>query len=494
MSTVIYLSNQEVRAVVGRRNGNSISVDAAFRGNAPEGSIINGQVVDEEAFTAFLADFWEKHSLPVRDVTLVLGSARTVVKAMAVPRLPYRKIMSYLPHEFVSSRPGQISIYTYDIMFREEGKYHIFAGMMERDFLHQHMLRFHKMGIKISSAAVGMMMNLKLIQRIPHLQDKTCVVQMADGLNLISILLVKGRYYHFTSARVFAGQGSAAFGYEVAKAIGAMRLFLYAQNIENTITHVYFADGFRESELPVYQESIMQVDNTIQAEMIYGKQPEPVQLACGLSQETAGYYFTAIAGLLADRNRQNFVYQYKHNPVRIRSLRTQLQRTLPTAALVLLLAGIVCFQVSVIVRNMEILDQQLKLMEQAGNMERTLHFDRLSRENEELSEAIDVITETHKNLLSYPVYTTKIKDIVESCVSDFGTARIVKYDGTRGEIQVEVSVKNAASIYRLADRLKAEENTFADISYSGFELNTGSGEWCASLKCYLAPSKNMEEE
>lgn len=217
MSTVVYLSNQEVRVVIGRQSGNTISVDAAIRENAPEGSIINGQVLNEEAFTEFLADFWERYRLPVKDVTLVLGSARTVVKAIAVPQLPYRKMMNYLPHEFACAKPENDAMYTYDVLFREGEKYRVFAGKMERGFLRQHILRFQKLGIRISSASIGMMMNIKMIQRIPHLQDKTCVVQMADGLNLVSILLVQGRYYHFTSSRVFASQGSMAFGWEIAR-------------------------------------------------------------------------------------------------------------------------------------------------------------------------------------------------------------------------------------------------------------------------------------
>lgn len=57
MSTVIYLSNSEVRVIVGKRNGNYLCVDAAFRGNAPEGSIINGQVLNEEVFTNLSGEF-----------------------------------------------------------------------------------------------------------------------------------------------------------------------------------------------------------------------------------------------------------------------------------------------------------------------------------------------------------------------------------------------------------------------------------------------------
>lgn len=492
MSTVVYLSNQEVRVVIGRQSGNTISVDAAIRENAPEGSIINGQVLNEEAFTEFLADFWERYRLPVKDVTLVLGSARTVVKAIAVPQLPYRKMMNYLPHEFACAKPENDAMYTYDVLFREGEKYRVFAGKMERGFLRQHILRFQKLGIRISSASIGMMMNIKMIQRIPHLQDKTCVVQMADGLNLVSILLVQGRYYHFTSSRVFASQGSMAFGWEIARAVGAMRLFLYAQNIAEPITHVYFADGFREEELGIYRESICQVDGSIRAEMIYGKQQELVRLACGLGEETADYYFTAIAGLLAEKNRQNLIYQYNHNPRRLRSCRKQVRQTLPAAVLVLVLSGMVCYQVSETVRNMEILDRQLEVMDHTERMERMVRYDSLCRENDGLTDMIHVISATHKNLLSYPIYTTKIREAVNRCAAGLGTAEIVRYDSESGKLQVDVRVRNAASVYRLVDRLKAEEDTFADIDYSGFDLEEGSGEWYASLVCSLAPPKEEE--
>lgn len=65
MSVVIYLSNQDVRAVVGTgKGGSQVSVSRVFRAEAPEGSIINGLVTNEEAFDAFLREFWENSQLP----------------------------------------------------------------------------------------------------------------------------------------------------------------------------------------------------------------------------------------------------------------------------------------------------------------------------------------------------------------------------------------------------------------------------------------------
>lgn len=494
MSTVIYLSNSEVRVIVGKRNGNYLCVDAAFRGNAPEGSIINGQVLNEEVFTNYLADFWEEHRLSGKDVTLVLGSARTVVKAVAVPQLPYRKIMAYLPHEFASSGSKKDSLYTYNILSKEKEKYWIFAGMTEREFLRQHILRFRKLGIKLGNVSVGMMANLKLIQRISHLKDKTCIIQMADGINLVSILLVQGKYRHFTSMRVFAPQGSRDFGCEIAKAVSTLRLFLYTQDIEKTITHVYFADGFRKEELKIYQESLRQIGGEIQADMIFGGEPELIRLMPGLAGETAEYYFTAVAGLLAERNRQNLIYQYFCSQERLRGQRKKLRKRLPAAALAFLLLGAVGIQTAEIVKGMEMLEWQFKIMDNTESMERIVRYESLSRENEELAAMIDVINDTQRNLSGYPVYTAKVRSVVEACAAGLGTAEIVKYDGESGEVTVEVSVKDAACVYRLADRLKEREDTFSDVYYSGFESDADGEVWRALFICRLAPPADTEEE
>lgn len=57
MSTVLVLSNQDVRAIVGSIQGKKIVVERAYHSQAPDGCMANGQIIHEEEFMKFLEEF-----------------------------------------------------------------------------------------------------------------------------------------------------------------------------------------------------------------------------------------------------------------------------------------------------------------------------------------------------------------------------------------------------------------------------------------------------
>ena len=73
MSVSIFLNNTTVQIVTGRKAKKGV-FENAFKVVAPEGSIINGIIMDTERFAAFLNEVWTAKNLPRNDVILVVNS------------------------------------------------------------------------------------------------------------------------------------------------------------------------------------------------------------------------------------------------------------------------------------------------------------------------------------------------------------------------------------------------------------------------------------
>ena len=121
MSTVIYLANQQVQIVTGSSSGKKIVVNQNFTVDAPEGSIINGIVMDADLFIGFLRETWASLRLPSKDVIVVVNSSKFVGKNIEMPVLNDTKTL-----EFIEREPSDINkedSYTYGyIPLAVEGK------------------------------------------------------------------------------------------------------------------------------------------------------------------------------------------------------------------------------------------------------------------------------------------------------------------------------------------------------------------------------------
>lgn len=485
MSTVIYLSGQNVRAAVGKIIGNEIMVLSVCSADAPEGSIAGGKVVQEDVFIRFLDDFWKKNHLPRRDVTLIVETARAVTRMVLVPRLSHKKLMEYLPREFASVERARDPVYTCRVLGEQNGRQRVFAAMAEREFLEQHIRRFRKLGIRIRSVSIGILAELELLDQIPYISSGTCAIQMLEGRNLISILYVGGQYYHFTSTRICKDRGTPEFGIEAARAISSMRQFLQSQNREEAITQIYLGGDFGEADLEVCRESMLQMDQGLMVDMLHRGDCERLSLAEGVGEEAFSFYFSEIAGLLAPRDRSGLLYQYAHSPERLRRRRELFGWIMPTAAAGTMLLSVILVQILCWLRLGDQLSGQMEYMGNPAVVGHVLEYGRLELDNEMLQSRQSVVSAGLDHIHSYPVYTTRIKDAIRSCGAGRVTVRFCSFEAASGAVTVEAEAEDSAAIHQFVNRLEEQAELFERIHYEGFQFDDRNGVWKTRICCCL---------
>ena len=103
MSTVIYLANQQIQVITGTPGNRKISVADCYTEDAPDGSIINGMIMDADAFVSFMQNFWTTHNLPTKDVILVINSTKFIGKNIEMPPLNSKKTEEFINRERIIS-------------------------------------------------------------------------------------------------------------------------------------------------------------------------------------------------------------------------------------------------------------------------------------------------------------------------------------------------------------------------------------------------------
>ena len=98
MITSVYLSNNNIRAVVGQSSGKKIRIRNVYSRQIQEGSLINGVITNESQLSEELATFWSENQLPKKRVELVISSSEFVMKTVTLPVSGKKKTLELLSH------------------------------------------------------------------------------------------------------------------------------------------------------------------------------------------------------------------------------------------------------------------------------------------------------------------------------------------------------------------------------------------------------------
>lgn len=254
----VYLSNRYIRVADGDLSGGRLTVRGLYEAVDNNGCILNGTVMDAEAFTAFMSNFWEVNKLPKKGIHLVLDSNQFTSKVTDVPILKPKQMNQYISREFTDV--GRINDPVYgSFVVREpvdKSKVRsVFAMMAPRDFIKGYVELFASMGIAIDSVENGMGAMLRLTGHLKQIKNHkdACIVQYVDDITLFNALVVGGVFVYYNKTRLFSDAGTMSFFNEMTNAASSILQFAKAQNIPEKIDRIYVA-GVPQEQLSMYED------------------------------------------------------------------------------------------------------------------------------------------------------------------------------------------------------------------------------------------------
>lgn len=509
MSTVIVLSNQDIRAIVGSVRGKKIVVERAYHAQAPEGCMINGQIIHEEEFMKFVSKFIADNKLPKKDVTIVLGSVSEVNRNIQLPKMSEKKTLECIAREFASVERTKDPVYGYTILpgqqetpcgytwlpkkqgRNKEKSREMIASMVERGSLEPHLARVKSAKIKVNSISLVLEAQMALFGRLSYLKEAACVVQVLEGINVLNMLFDGGRYIQFTRTRVFGDRGTPAFGVECARAVSNMQQFLKTQHAESEIAKVYLCGEFAWEDYDICQESMTQMNGDLEVQML------KEDSKCGISFPEGvefGQYVTAVGALLIPKGRSNLLYQFQHDPESVQRRRELVSCLLPPVLVfAACAAGSIALGMVWFARADEVA-WQYEYMSSPLITQQVAEYDQMETKNQEIDTAILLSGDSWRYLISYPVFSSATRQLIEACADELGTAAIISYEANSGNVKLEVSASEAEHLYQIVGRLEERTDVIAEVFYSGFNYDERAGAWKAMVNVCLRGTENTEQE
>lgn len=482
MSTIVYLSNQQVQVVTGTRNAKKVSVKECFVATAPDGSIINGMVMDTELFVGFLKELWAEKKLPTKDVYLVINSTKFVGQTIELPVLNDTKTLEYIEREFAELDRGEARIHGYIPLVSNEKKIQrVYAESILPDFLNDYIDIFNEVGIKLKGINSGENSIIGLTAATVGMQYKTFILQIADKMTLSTILWVNGTFYYYNSVRCFHEQGTEDYAIDISRSISQIIQFMQAHQIEYQLEQVVLA-GVAQKDMELYQEVVKQQGIQIPLQL-FGKTPAiSADARCDVPS-----YLNSISGLFVCGKMQNFLDQILEK--RKRDAKKQSSSTgfiLIGVTLAVMILGVL---VSSIVRMAK--QKELKVLkdynESPATQMQLMEYEELVERNEFLTSQHKSIKGLSKNIETYPWCSSKIIEKMEKLAEGYAIISINSFNADTGQVSLVAMAENVESINHYINLL-CQQDIFYDVNYTGYSYDSASKLWNIHVNCVLAES------
>jgi hypothetical protein len=478
----VYLSNQQIRVLEGS-GGRRPAIRQAYTFDAPEGSLINGVVTDEEALSRALAEFWKQHRLPAQKVQLVVSSTQLVSRAVDAPKQSPRARAEYLVREFSDGEQLENPVFGW-WEISENAQKHTFrlaATMGQRAYLEGLAELFRKAGIRLCGICTALDAALAALACLPQ-GRRTCILQIADGSSLLHILLVNGVYVYSTTDRLYSVPGSPEFGNEAAHKISNILQFVRAQRIEAEIRDVFLA-GMGQADEQQCAAAMQQLAPMLTVQ----------RLGCGTGfsmdkrlQPEFGFYLYAAGGLAQAGNKTDLLHGLENDPERRRQNRVMWRRMMPSIVLGSVLAATCLFCGA---RHMVLtgrVDGIIAYLSSAQVADACADYDRLTAQNTILQAGLNEMQDDWAALNSYPRANSRLEAVLQQCTEGYEvTVTFSSYDSAEGQLNLVTTAADVQTIHEYVAVLR-QQSVFESVDYTGYNYNTANGNWTVNVSCVLS--------
>lgn len=252
MRLSVYLGEDEIRTALGRA-GKKIEIHDCCRIRLEEGTLINDVVTEEEAVKAVLADIRERYGKYRRSVYLTMGGNQIITKVMQVPRLARRHMLELVKQELSDLiLPSEENSYVYDYSVirrknRDNKGRTILCVAMKRKVVAEYENLFSECGLKLKAIDVAVGGVNRLVDFLPVFHEKTFILAVADGRNLMTSIYIDGVYTYTNRMRLVEERGRKGCTEEMEKVIRSVIHFCRVQKEEFELDFVCIC-GISEKE------------------------------------------------------------------------------------------------------------------------------------------------------------------------------------------------------------------------------------------------------
>lgn len=470
--TVIYIGEEELQAVVYNTGRKKPEILFHHFAALPAGCVINGIIVNEEAFLDAIMKFRAGCRFRLEKADLIVDSSHIMVKAMAVPdRMKHKQFLYTARAELQAIDKKKESVYDYSEICPKnpEAKRDILCGGIRRDMVEQYMAIFRDAGIQIVGMDALLDCVVHMVEYIPFLCRRTIILCVLNGQNAISFLFSNGSYIMHSRNRLLAERKEGKAIRELIGRITTMCQFSQNQKEFDGVRAVYFFGLLKEEEpeLAMLAEAVhLKTEIFSLKDYVEIKAPESIP-------------FDRMAGILsvvlpARRKKFNFAEAMKRKAV------VSVEKT-GTAGLVIssILAVFVVLllaSASVMLGNRGMEKEISRLhfyTEKEENLEEYERLLRLKKKIGQYETEISQMEKIREELLGNPQPDLEIFNAVREQAGTISCINF-RYSSETGILSFSCYAGNYHGIAGFVKDLR-EAGIFSDVEYSGYTFDKSVG-------------------
>lgn len=476
MSTVIYLANQQVQIVTGNSNGKKIAINQAYTLDAPEGSIINGMIMDADSFIGFLRNTWASLRLSTKDVVVVINSSKFVGKNIEMPVLSDSKTLEFIEREFTDINKADSYCYGYIPLVTEGKTKRVYAENIPTDFIKDYLDIFVEAGIKVKAIYSGESSIINFVAKTAGRKYGTFIMEIADRMMITTLLFVNGAFYYFNSTRCFHEQETEEYAQDMARSASQIIQFMQAHQIEYPLETIILA-GVNPLNIYTYSEAILQQGIQVPVQVF---SDENVQSGVDIQNS-----IHAAGGLINTGKHQNFLTLFGSA-----KKKNDEQKGSKTGIFIILgTLAVMCIALAAALTARFLKHKELDDAKEANEKMATqvTWYDMTVAENEFISAQYRSIVGLDENIYTYPVCNTDVRNLIRKCAGNYAEVSFESFDADSGIVTFTATSKTVDEINLFIAELN-KQDIFNSVDYSGYSYQESTEKWDIHVNCTLAES------
>lgn len=291
MDTVVFLSTSGLQVIQGNVSKSHIHISSFKEYALIEGTMLDGEILDDQPLRDILLDLKKEHLDHVR---LVIDSGQILVKCTMLPKANHRQMLQFVQNEFIDVESQYENLlYDYTVLEEKvEGKEGqlVLCAALEREFLKAYIDLFKEMGISISCIDILTNAVIKLASSIGQLKNQSYVLTSINGQDVNHYLFINGHYAMTNRTRLFSDRGTVSFITELSNSLTKLLQFTKGTYKDQQLSQVYFAG------LEKYEEDLLMT--TISSNLdIKTSRFEPKNYTCKSSEEFPIHQYLMVGSL-----------------------------------------------------------------------------------------------------------------------------------------------------------------------------------------------------
>ncbi len=463
MNTVIYLSNQQIQIVEGKR-GKTATINRCFTFSAPQGSIINGIIMDPDTFGAFIKEIWTENKLSLKDVILVINSSKFVSQNMEFPKMSDDKTLDHIRRGFSNIDRSEEKLYGFIRLGSSQKKMQrVYAESVSPDFIKDYLTFFQNQGIGLKGIYSGEGSTIGLINSTKVKQYGTFMLMIADSMTLTTILYVNKEFTYYNSARCFHEPGTEDYAQDLTRSVSQIRQFMQANQFDTELEAIVLA-GLDEKDLNLYKAHLR--DFGVQTPVEIFSDTKNIK---GIASDKVQTHLFATGGLFDNGSSGNYLTRYQTKKVEKKDGSNAKYFIILALALIVSAGGFLfAFLRTQKVKN------ELEEIEQYNNSAATQmqidEYDELTMRNSFLIGQYLSIAYINENLETYPWATSKVQSKIFKLADGYATITLTSCNADSGTTNMDVYASNVQTINEFISIMKRQK-IFHDVTYTGYSYS-----------------------